>query len=388
VEALEHRAQLDPNRLPRGRTYARTGAVSGLEARSGEIRALVQGSRARPYRVVVKVRRLAAREWESVFDLLASRAGHAAALLEGELPAAVGEELSRAGLDLLPGPGDLRPTCSCPDWAEPCKHAAAVCYLVADLLDEDPFQVFLLRGRRRQDLLAALRARRRSHAASVPGGRAGGVKGRSTAQSAEVGVTPAEVWGREGSLPALPAIPLPAGRPGRPTVLAADPPASSGISTLGLLALAADAAARAFELSQGEESTRLELSFREDLARRAGRLLDEEGARSLGELAGRVGLSPSELRRFALAWRSGGPAGLSALLEPFDPDPDELLVGKELLGDPARARAWRNRVTLNDRQLRLGSNGAWYPYRLVGRSSWEPDGAPLTTGSGAPRPKE
>jgi uncharacterized Zn finger protein len=64
------------------------------------------------------------------------------------------------GLDLLPGPGEVQPRCSCPDWADPCKHAAAVCYLVADELDRDPFLLFLLRGKGRDELLAGVRQRR------------------------------------------------------------------------------------------------------------------------------------------------------------------------------------------------------------------------------------
>src|SRR4030095_278203 len=70
----------------------------------------------------------------------------------------VADDVRRAGTDLLPGPGELQPRCSCPDWADPCKHAAAVCYLVAGALDADPFSLLLLRGRRREQGLGALPA--------------------------------------------------------------------------------------------------------------------------------------------------------------------------------------------------------------------------------------
>ena len=76
VDALEQRARLDPNRLPRGRTYARTGAVGELEVRAGEIVAAVQGSRAKPYRVNVRVRTYSEKEWDRTLAALASQVGH------------------------------------------------------------------------------------------------------------------------------------------------------------------------------------------------------------------------------------------------------------------------------------------------------------------------
>jgi len=134
VTALEDRARLDPNRLPRGRSYARGGTVGELAIGTGEVRAAVQGRRARPYQVRVRVRVLEAEEWDRVLDAIAAQIGHAAALLDGELLPEVADDVRSAGTDLLPGPGELQPRCSCPDWADPCKHAAAVCYLVAGAL--------------------------------------------------------------------------------------------------------------------------------------------------------------------------------------------------------------------------------------------------------------
>ncbi|TVT19715.1 hypothetical protein FNH05_34855, partial [Amycolatopsis rhizosphaerae] len=168
VEALEGRAQLDPNRLPRGRTYARKGMVILLEVAPGEIRAKVRGSLPTPYRVTIRTHRFTAAQWDTLLGTVASRAGHAAALLDGELPPELAEDARASGADLLPGPGDLLPRCSCPDRADPCKHSAAVCYLVADEVDADPFVLFLLRGRGRDEVLEELRARRRDTAAPVP----------------------------------------------------------------------------------------------------------------------------------------------------------------------------------------------------------------------------
>src|SRR5918994_591835 len=125
------------------------------------------GRRARPYQVRVRVRVLDADEWDRVLDAIAAQIGHAAALLDGELLPEVADDVRGVGTDLLPGPGELQPRCSCPDWADPCKHAAAVCYLVAGALDADPFSLLLLRGRRRDEVLAGLRARRRSAGVGV-----------------------------------------------------------------------------------------------------------------------------------------------------------------------------------------------------------------------------
>src|SRR4030095_5890708 len=162
VTARAQGARRAPTRLPRARSYARGGTVGELTIAPGEVRAAVQGRRARPYQVRVRVRVLEAREWDRVLDAIAAQIGHAAALLDGELLPEVADDVRSAGTDLLPGPGELQPRCSCPDWADPCKHGAAVCYLVAGALDADPFSLLLLRGRRRDEVLAALRARRRS----------------------------------------------------------------------------------------------------------------------------------------------------------------------------------------------------------------------------------
>jgi hypothetical protein len=191
-----------------------------LTLAAGEITADVQGSRRAPYKVRVRVRPFSEEEWDRVLDALAAEIGHTAALLEGELPPGVSDDVRSVGLDLLPGAGELQPRCSCPDWADPCKHAAAVCFLVADALDADPFGVLLLRGLGREEVLAGLRSRRHANASvppSVP----------SLEPEQDVGVLAKGAWARD--LQPLPAAPPPPRRPGRPAVLAADPPPGSGV---------------------------------------------------------------------------------------------------------------------------------------------------------------
>ena len=169
LEALEQRARLDPDRLPRGRQYARSGAVGELTLAPGEARARVRGRKTEPYQVRIRVRQFADDEWDRVLEAIAACLGHAAALLDGELPPEIADDAAGTGLDLLPGGGEVGPRCDCPDDADPCKHSAAACYLIADALDADPFALFLLRGRTRDQVLAGIRARRRGPVGRRPG---------------------------------------------------------------------------------------------------------------------------------------------------------------------------------------------------------------------------
>jgi uncharacterized Zn finger protein len=367
VTALEQRARLDPNRLPRGRSYARGSTVGELTIAPGEVRATVQGRRVRPYQVRVRVRVLEAEEWDRVLDAIAAQIGHAAALLDGELLPEVADDVRSAGTDLLPGPGDLQPRCSCPDWADPCKHAAAVCYLVAGALDADPFSLLLLRGRRRDEVLAALRARRRSaEAVTVPPDR--------SSLATDPGVDAREAYRR--SLAPPPAPSLPPQRPGHPAVLPVDPPPGADLRPEDLVALAADAAARAFQLATGSGDGGLSLDVEADLARRAAGLL-ETGGRLAG-VAASAGMASRELLRWAVAWQQAGHGGLDALRTTWQPAATDLAEGRaamDQLAGHGAVRAWRNRLTRGPLQLRLGGDGQWYRFVRSG-GEWVLDGPP------------
>jgi uncharacterized Zn finger protein len=150
------------SRLQRGKRYARTGQVLTLEVTAGEVRASVQGSRAKPYRVFIETDVLTGPEWEEIESLMASRAVFAARLLADEMPEEIEQVFVGSSTTLFPTSADeLDSACSCPDWENPCKHIAAVYYLLAEAFDADPFLIFVWRGRTKEELLTGLRARRR-----------------------------------------------------------------------------------------------------------------------------------------------------------------------------------------------------------------------------------
>lgn len=159
IAALER--LVNAGRLARGRTYARTGRVLSLDVQRGRVAAVVQGSQPRPYQVELTFRTLSDAEWERVVDAMASQAIYAARLLSGEMPEQIEDVFSAVGTSLFPADEhDMRTRCSCPDMANPCKHIAAVHYLLGERFDEDPFLMFLLRGRSQEEVVGALRARR------------------------------------------------------------------------------------------------------------------------------------------------------------------------------------------------------------------------------------
>ncbi len=167
IEALEKLSWEYANRLTRGRTYARAGRVHDLEIVSGEVSARVTGSRPTPYKVTLHLRGLSTAAWARALAAMAQEAIFAAQLLAGEMPKDIDRAFQAAGVSLFPGrPNDLRTECSCPDSANPCKHIAATHYVLGEAFDRDPFLLFELRGRTREQVLSELR---RQRAGTTPG---------------------------------------------------------------------------------------------------------------------------------------------------------------------------------------------------------------------------
>jgi uncharacterized Zn finger protein len=148
-------------RLSRGRSYARKGQVIAIDVQKGIVTAEVQGTRAKPYAVKIQLNTISEAEWDRAADAMASKAIFAAKLLSGEMPLDVEDAFTDAGVSLFPkSRKELKTACSCPDWANPCKHIAAVYYLLAERFDEDPFLIFKLRGRRKEEIMDALHEKR------------------------------------------------------------------------------------------------------------------------------------------------------------------------------------------------------------------------------------
>ena len=151
------------NRIGRGRSYVRYGAVIDLRIEEGVINALVQGSRARPYRVEIQIQPLSARVWESIKKTCAGRIESLQELAEGKFPQALADLFTAKGSGLFPAPKEIAFACSCPDWAYMCKHVAAVLYGIGARLDEEPALFFALRGISGEELVAgAIQGKTRS----------------------------------------------------------------------------------------------------------------------------------------------------------------------------------------------------------------------------------
>lgn len=148
------------NRLQRGRTYARKGQVVDIDIDKGKVKSHVQGSQSKPYKVEIEMVEILDKDWEKAADAMSEQAIFAAKLLAGEMPEDIEEAFKSAKVNLFPDESDIETDCSCPDFANPCKHIAAVYYLLGERFDEDPFLIFLLRGRSKDELMKMLRKRR------------------------------------------------------------------------------------------------------------------------------------------------------------------------------------------------------------------------------------
>lgn len=379
VEALEDTA-LDPARLARGKAYAGRGHVDAITVTPGRVVAYVHGTRPRPYRTEIRLRTLGDDGWERFLDEVAARPDHIAALLDKDVPHALG-----AVTGLLPAPGDLVPDCSCPDDGFPCKHAAALCYQSARLLDEDPFVLFLMRGRGEQEILAALTQRNAARSAA-----------EKTAAAPAMATVPARtaLAPHPGHvLPSLPP-PLPApAQPGRPPAYppdphAPDPSPASGrgyphLAPLALDLLATEAAARAHAFLVTGHDPVAALTPWQDAVRLAaahpGSGLTASTRALYRDLAYALDRTPTDLARAVAAWRQGGAAGLAVLEEPWDPPagPFDRARPALLAADFPAFRPWRNRLSTRSLQLRLGRDGLWYGYESdADREDWWPRGTP------------
>ncbi|MFI5707393.1 SWIM zinc finger family protein [Kribbella sp. NPDC051620] len=368
VQALED-TSLDLGQLRKGRRTANTGQVGTITISPGRLAATVYAPDD-TYEAVVHLDRLDDGEWERFLDQVAARAGHIAALLDGEMPHDLIDAASDAGIALLPGIGDLDPSCTCDSWELPCQHAAALCYQAGWLLDGDPFVLLLIRGRSRETLLDDLQRR-----SSTPPAE-DGVPAVAKPSAEEDGVPAVAAAKHGGELPDPPPL---------PPKLVIEDLAVSGIQPLvdlepaALPLLVLDAARRAraqlnallsgapdpWLLDEWQDSVRLAADY-PVLRERLSAAWDRPAALALG----------------VQAWSYGGAAALDVLENVWSPDPGDLARARtELLAaadDDIAITSDHNHLTTSGSvrcQTRLDHSGRWHPYRLVD-DEWHPAGPP------------
>ncbi|PRH79944.1 SWF or SNF family helicase [Streptomyces solincola] len=316
LKALEDSA-LDTQQVKRGRRQVRAGAVGAVSVRPGRITAVVRDPDGTPVRGDVLCPQLDDAAWDRLLTVVAEQAGHVAALLEGDMPPRLVEDAAAAGVELLPGIGDLEADCACGGW-DHCPHTVALCYAVARLLDEDPFVLLLLRGRGERWLLAEVQ--RRTAAGRTP-----------EAPAHEERVRADEAFAARDILPALPPPPVLPGAPGGPLSLDTATPPGDGVDPVALEALAADAAGRAYRmlaeaLSPGRPGRPPEpvLTPGEDAVRMAAEAERPLPAAVRERLAAGTDRGPDGLAAAAETWRAGGGVDALWLLEQArTPTPEE-----------------------------------------------------------------
>ncbi|MFC8331107.1 SWF or SNF family helicase [Streptomyces olivaceus] len=371
LRALED-AAMDASQVKTGRRLARAGAVGAVSVRPGRITSVVQDRDGTAHRADVLLERLSDAQWDAFVDMAIERSGHVAALLDRDMPPHLVEDAATAGIDLLPGLGDLEPRCECGAW-DHCGHTAALCYQVAGLLDQDPFVLLLMRGRAEDAVLDALQTRGTAPAAD-------GV-------SRPEGVDAAEAYAAGHVLPPPPAPPVLGDGPGVPPSLDTETAPPPGVDPSAVAFVASRAAAEAHRLlaeALREGHDRQPVDTEPTRAQDAARLAaGGPGPDVLDRLAKGSGRTREALTASARAWRLGGRSALSVLEDEWPVEGDTLARARAALrsawdeDERPSLQAHGNRWTVvgAPRQLRLDREGRWWPYREDG-GRWGPAGGP------------
>ncbi|MFE7765524.1 SWF or SNF family helicase [Streptomyces sp. NPDC057438] len=376
-KALED-AALDGAQVKAGRRLTRAGAVGAVSVRPGRVTAVVRDLDGTAHRADVLLQELSGDQWDRFVGMAVERAGHVAALLDREMPPHLVEDAATAGVELLPGLGDLEAECACGAW-DHCGHTAALCYQVARLLDRDPFVLLLMRGRAERTLLDELRVRGASPVAD------GQVTGEDLRGGLRDGPDAAEAFAAGAILPPLPEPPaLPVG-PGLPASLDTEVPPAAGVDPAALEFLAAQTAREAHRLlaealrpGHERQPAEDESTVLQDVVRLAS---GDPGPGVTVRLVRDSGRSRDGLELAVRAWRYGGAAGLAVLDEEWHLPVEALARARAALlaawDDDERPalRSAHNRWTVvgGSAQLRLGRDGRWWPYGKE-RGRWAPVG--------------
>ncbi|NLA36727.1 MAG: hypothetical protein GX868_13745 [Actinobacteria bacterium] len=348
-QMLNERSGIDPQRLAAGRNTARSGDLGALIFEPGVVRAA---------NATVEFDIFNVETWGRVFATLEMKAAHVAALADNELDPSILADLERVGISLLPGVGEIRTSCTCAEWAEPCRHAAAILLLIAGELARDPLAIVVIRGQRRDEFLAEWAALRGVQADEEP-----------------VGVLAVEAWSGTSlddiEQTWMPTIPLElSGHLRAPSVettpmpwevrLSLDDP----IDPSRVDELALDATERAWLMLSDGVGSGLDATVHGDLARRALTVLHSP---ELTILASRVRHSVEVLRSWAAAWQLGGDIAVEVLADPRSrrTDQQQLAGGRDALvelGIPRRSVAlnYDSLGMPGGIKLVVGADGRWY----------------------------
>ncbi|MFI5863668.1 SWF or SNF family helicase [Streptomyces sp. NPDC051546] len=404
LRALEDSA-LDGQQVKQGRRYARSGAVGAVTVRPGGLTAVVRDPDGTAHRTDVLVQEFTEAQWDRLLGMAAAESGHIAALLDREVPPQLVEDAAAAGVELLPGIGDLEPRCDCEEW-DHCPHTAALCYQVARLLDQDPFVLLLLRGRAEAGLVAELEER----------STAGAQAPASPESAADAGVLASEAYAAASALPPLPPPARLPDAPGQPPTLdtesGTEPP---GLDVDGVEFLAQAAAAQAYRLlaealapAHAERAPQPGPTAAQDAVRLTAQAHD---LRVRSRLSAASDRDRAAMDRAVLAWGFGGAPAVSVLEEDWTPDRASLARARAALAaawpdgadgadgadgpdepdspdgtaapDAGATAPVLRRVRARwtepggDRQLRLDREGRWWPYRRAA-DHWLPAGPPST----------
>ncbi|MFF1568694.1 SWIM zinc finger family protein [Streptomyces sp. NPDC058293] len=397
-------------RLARGRTYARQGSVGEITVRAGYLAARVKGSRRTPYRCEIHVPELPDATWETLLDAWAATGPELLReLAEGDLGDLAIEAALAVEVLLTPLPDEFTYFCSCPDWGDPCKHAAALSYAFAQTLDTRHDALLTLRGRPLEQACVDLATRLARQEQALADASAAQQAGPAGLPAARIFAQAREAAGATG----LPDLPAPA--PVQQDMPSLTVPFTGGetIDPAPLRLLVADAAQRAAHLyaqltrpcahddtdvadaaaagphhGQAQDATPapdlfLDASPWHDAVRRAAAC--DGDPHQFGRLLNSSDQARTGLARAAVAWRHGGEAALATLDGTHMPSPEAEAAARHQLrtvrlperSAPPRIRRTRGRLQLTGEgvELRWGPDERWYPYRKD-RGQWWAAGPP------------
>lgn len=353
--------EADSGRIQRGLDMARKpGWVDDIEIEAGTAQAFVAGSRSGRYSVQIRIREFD-RTDRAAWDLVVGPMGFGPDVEQGRFSRDLIECAAETGCPIVPEPDEIEADCGCPDPQWTCKHIIAVLATLVEEVDRSGAVLLRLRGIEALDAMSA--------PDDPEAGRTLWAK-----RAYENGPTAAEAFAREcGPLPEAPDA------PGEPVLQCYhENPYDPGRFTPDLNADALDLQA-AIAATTAFLAIDLPLQPRpEDLALDAARIAigAHEAIPRLAEIAGCTAL---ELEDRSLAWLYGGEAGVSALTDLFQPDPETRKAADANLKarfDTVSRRQNRWTITAEGLQLRLGRDGLWYPYTKEGGGRWLPDGQP------------